>query len=256
MARKLKIFNREIEWYDIKTKSKKIIRSLLYSYLIQQLICSFIYYYLWLVYYSSRKKFINYRNFIQEVEQERAVIVCSWHNRLMMMPFISSFANKKSKKKYHFMALASSHGDGQFVGRVMAKFGFTNIYGSSQRGRKGSRGIDLSSIRQIIRGLKNGNGLGITPDGPKGPNQKVNGEIINIAKLSGAAILPISYSTSNFIQFNSWDKFKMPLPFSKLNFYFGDLIFADKEISKEEELFLKNKLEQDLNFVQEQSLKF
>lgn len=256
MTIKLKIFNREIEWYDIKTKFKKILRSILYSYVFQELICLFIFSYMWLVYLTGRKRFVNSEEFLAQITGLKPVIISSWHNRLMMMPFIARFSNKNGNKKYRFMALASSHGDGQFVGRVMAKFGFLNVYGSSRRGRKASRGIDLSTLRQIIRGLKSGNGLGITPDGPKGPNQKINSEIINIAKISDAAIVPTSFSASNFIQFNSWDKFKMPLPFSRLNFYFGDLIFVDKNITKEDEEKLKLKLENDLNFVQEKSQEF
>ena len=64
--------------------------------------------------------------------------------------------------------------------------------------------------------MKNSQAIGITPDGPRGPNQKINGEVINIARISGADILVVSYSSSKFKIFNSWDKFKLPLPFSKL----------------------------------------
>ena len=48
--------------------------------------------------------------------------------------------------------------------------------------------------------------------------KKINGEILNMAKISGATIFAISYSTSNFIEFKSWDKFKFPLPFGKICF--------------------------------------
>ena len=253
MPRKWKIFQREIEWYDIKTKFKKFVRGLAYSALMQKLICGFIISYMWLVYLSSQKKFVNVENFLANVKAGKPLMVLFWHNRLMMIPFVARFALKKGSAKYKFMTLASHHGDGQFVGRVMNNFGFQNIYGSSKGGRKASRGIDLHSLREIIRGLKNGKGIGITPDGPRGPSQKINGEIISIAKITNAAIIPISYSTSRFIQFNSWDQFKLPLPFSKLCFYFGDLIFVDKNLSKEDEASLRLDLEHKLNFVQEQS---
>lgn len=256
MARKYKIFGREFEWYDIKTKFKKMLRQVGYSFLIQQALCFLISSYLWLVYLTSKKKFINAEFYIEAVKQNKALICTFWHNRLAMIPFLALHVRKKGNMKYKFMTLASNHGDGQFVGKVMKQFGYENIYGSSQGGRKASRGIDLQAVRQIIRGLKNGKGLGITPDGPRGPNQKVNSEIINIAKISSAIIMPVSYSTSNFIQINSWDKFKVPLPFSKINFYYGKEIIIDKNSQKDEEEELKINLENALNYAQQRSEEF
>lgn len=252
MIKKWKIFGRQIEWYDIKTKTKKILRSLVYSRLIQIIICRIIVSYMWLVYISCQRKFLNSEQYIEAVKQQKPLIVSFWHNRLMMVPFVARFAHKENSQ-YKFMTLASHHGDGKFVGRVMTAFGFQNIYGSSQHGRKKSRGIDLHSLREIIRGLKNGKALGITPDGPRGPNQKINSEIIHMAKISGAAIIPVSYSCSRFVQFNSWDKFKMPLPFAKLNFYCGDLMFVSKDLDEAGEELLKIDLERKMNLAQEKS---
>lgn len=253
MIEKWKIFAYKIEWYDIKTKTKKIIRSLFYSALAQNLICRLIVGYMWFVYISSKRKFINCEAYLEAAKQQHPVIIASWHNRLMMMPFIARFAIKKANKNYRFITLASRHGDGQFVGRVMEAFGFYNIYGSSQNGRKKSRGINLHSLREIVRGLKEGKAFGITPDGPRGPNQKINSEIIGMAKISGAAIMPASYSCSRFIQFKSWDQFKLPLPFATICFYCSDFIFVDREITKEVEALLKIKLEKELNLAQEKS---
>ncbi|HLD77343.1 MAG TPA: DUF374 domain-containing protein [Rickettsiales bacterium] len=256
MPRKIKIFGREIEWYDVKTKFKKILRSFLYSVIVQELICLFIIFYIWFVYFTGRKNFIKSAEFLAAIKAGKPIILCFWHNRLMLTSFIPRYANKKLGTNYRFMTLASNHGDGRFVGKIMEKFGFISIYGSSQNGRKATRGIELSSLREIVRGLKNGIGLGITPDGPRGPNQKINSEIINIAKISNAILAPVSYSASNFIEFNSWDKFKLPLPFSKINFYFDDLIYVNKNMSEKEEKKMKIELEKRLNLAQEESEQF
>ncbi len=256
MARKFKIFGREFEWYDVKTKFKKLLRGLFYLGFTQELICYIIIFYMWLVYLTSTKKFVNFEPFTELLRQKRAIILASWHNRLMMTPFVLLSARKKAKLKYNMMTLVSRHGDGRFVGIVMEKFGFKNMYGSSQDSRKSTRGIDLATMRSLIRGLKNGHGLGITPDGPRGPNQKINGEIVNIAKISGAVIVPISYSTSRMIELNSWDKFKIPLPFSKLTFYCGEFFEIDKNLPKEDEEKMRLRLENAMNFAQEESRKF
>jgi hypothetical protein len=136
----------------------------------------------------------------------------------------------------------------------MEKFGLVSIYGSTKDGRKSSRGIDFSSMRQILEGLKKGFSLGITPDGPRGPNQKINGEIINIARISGSTILAMSYSCSRFKQLNTWDNFKIPLPFSKLCFYFDDqLINVARHSSQEEMKKIEQLVEERMNLAQKKA---
>jgi hypothetical protein len=170
-----------------------------------------------------------------------------------MIPFLTR-KPRKLYKDYKIMTLASRHGDGRFVGKVMEKFGFISILGSTKRSKKSSRGIEISSLREILRGLKKGHSLGITPDGPRGPNQKISGELINLAKLSGAEILPVSQTTSNFIQFNSWDKFKFPLPFSKICFYFAEeTIKVSKNLDQKELDDIAQLAEDKMNLVQENS---
>jgi len=250
--KKWNFFGNQFEWYDVKTKVKKILRSFTYSYLVQTIICYIITSYIYLVYFSCKRKFVNAHAALDNIAKNQPMVIAFWHNRLMMIPLMARFINK-FYPQYKFITLASQHGDGQFVGRVMNVFGFRNIYGSSKQGRKKSRGIDFHSVREILRELKNGKSLGITPDGPRGPNQKINSEIINIAKISGAKILPISYSCSNYKNFNSWDKFRLALPFGNLCFYFGDLIEVKKDLSKEEESLLRLELESLINDAQNQA---
>ncbi len=256
MVKKWKIFGIQtnLEWYDVKTKFKQLLRKISYSRLSQEIICTLICGYMKLVFCSSKKIFVNQEILFEVAKNKTPLIIGMWHNRLMMTPF----ASKKIRKKYpnyKFMTLASKHGDGKFVGRVMEKFGLITIFGSSNGGRKASRGIDITSMRKIFNGLKNGDSIGITPDGPRGPNQKINGEIINIARISGAGIIAASYSCSRFKQLNTWDNFKIPLPFSTLCFYFDESpIFVPKKSDEADLKKIKILLEKRLNFVQEKSL--
>jgi len=256
MSKKWKIFgiHTDLEWYDVKTKFKQLLRKITYSWLAQELICLIIISYMKLVFYSSKKTFINHEVILEAAKHRRPIIISFWHNRLMMTLFIAQ-KPRKLYPTYNFMALASKHGDGKFVGKIMEKFGLISIYGSSKDGRKASRGIDFANMRKILEGLKKGYSLGITPDGPRGPNQKINGEIINIARISGAGILPTSYSCSRFKQLNTWDKFKIPLPFSKLCFCFDEApVYVAKNSSPEEIEKIKISVEEKMNAVQEKSL--
>ena len=130
----------------------------------------------------------------------------------------------------------------------MEKFGVINIAGSSQIGRKSSRGIDIHALKEIFRVLKNELGIAITPDGPRGPAQKINGEIIKIAKLSSSPILPIGIGYSRFFELDTWDKFIVPLPFGTICYYCDDLFFVDKEIKEDNIPGLNLLLEEKINF--------
>lgn len=257
MTKKWKIFGvqTDVEWYDVKTKFKKLLRKLTYSWLAQEVICSLIKVYMNLVFFSSKKIFINHEILIEAAKHRRPLLISFWHNRLMMIPFVTQ-EPKKLFTTYNFMTLASRHGDGRFVGRVMEKFNLISIYGSSKDGRKSSRGIDFASLRKILDGLKKGYCLGITPDGPRGPNQKINGEIVNIARISGAGILATSYSSSRFKELKTWDNFKIPLPFSTLCFYCDEKpIYVAKNSEPQELSNIKSAVEKRMDLVQEQSLK-
>jgi lysophospholipid acyltransferase (LPLAT)-like uncharacterized protein len=239
-------------WFDIKTKFKKTIRSIFYTKFGQEFVCLMVTNYIKAVYCSSRVKIIQNESLKQRLKDGKSVIISSWHNQIMMTPFVAIHAKKANKDK-RFAALASKHGDGKFVGKVMERFGIINIAGSSRDGRKASRGIDIHGLKEIFRALKNQLGVAITPDGPRGPAFKINGEIIKIAKLSGSPIVPIGVGYSSFITLKTWDKFKIPLPFSTITYYYGEEIFIDKDIVEKDIPALNLSLVEKMNFATNQA---
>ena len=105
-------------------------------------------------------------------------IVCFWHGRLLMMPF--------AKKGGGGKVLISRHRDGEFIARIVGFFGIGTVRGSY---RKNS----VSSLREILHNLRDNIDVAITPDGPKGPRYAVKKGIVELAKLSGKSLLPVSY---------------------------------------------------------------
>ena len=98
-----------------------------------------------------------------------------------MMPF----ANVRGKGK----VLISRHRDGELIAKVMAFFRLGSIRGSFRKGT-------VSSIREIINSLREGYDVAITPDGPKGPRHTVKDGIVELSRLTGKALVPITYSAS------------------------------------------------------------
>ena len=207
---------------------KKILR----SKLIYSLICWIGSKYIKFVSFSNSWAFIN-KKYVENLwKKNEAFILCFWHGRLLMMPL----SWNKEKK---INVLISAHSDGQLLSKTVKYFNIETITGSSSKG--GSE-----AIRNIIKSLKSGISIGMTPDGPRGPRMKVNSAIIKIASLTGHKIVPLSYSVKKKFFLNSWDKFLVALPFGKGCFVWGKPIKIKKNISTNEDLKLSKRLENNL----------
>ena len=147
------------------------------------------------------------------------VICAFWHGRLLMMPF--AYPGQR------VVILISQHRDGEYMSRIARALGFQVIRGSATRG-------GVRALRQIIRALKEGLNLVITPDGPKGPRAKVKSGVIEIARLTGAPIVPVSFSAVRRRFVKSWDAFLLPLPFSRAVYIWGEPIYVEPMATKEE----------------------
>jgi hypothetical protein len=235
-------------WFIIKNKLKQKIRSFFYSKWGQNLLCLMVVTYIKIVYFTSKKIFIGDETVMQRFKDRQPTIIAMWHRSIMLCPFISNHI-KKVNKVNKIASLASKHGDGKLVGNVMKKFDIINIAGSTRDSKISGRGINISDLKAIFRALKDQLGLAITPDGPRGPSQKINGEIIKIAKLSSVPILPAAIGYSRFFLLNSWDKLIIPFPFGKICYCYGDLFFVDKNSTEQEIANLNSLLEQKINLV-------
>ncbi len=140
----------------------------------------------------------------------KTFITCFWHGRLMMMSYAWPYQPS-------FSMLISSHADGQLIAKTINRLGFDTLAGSTKSG--GSE-----ALRAMVRKLKEGGYVGMTPDGPRGPRMRASSGAVALAKLAGVPILPLSYSARSWKLFSSWDRFILPSPFSKGVFVWGEPI--------------------------------
>jgi lysophospholipid acyltransferase (LPLAT)-like uncharacterized protein len=130
----------------------------------------------------------------------RPLIACFWHQRIMMMRFLW-------REPAPFSVLVSPHRDGRLLARAMRRLGVRVIEGSSNR-------AGTAGLRAVIRTLKAGDCVGITPDGPRGPRMRAQGGIVTAARAAGVAILPVAYSVRRRRLLGTWDRFLVALPFT------------------------------------------
>jgi hypothetical protein len=144
-------------------------------------------------------------------------ILAFWHGRIMMMPYCW-------RRDKTINMLISYHRDGQFIARTVSHFGIDTVAGSSSKG--GS-----AALRALLRSLKSGESVGITPDGPRGPRMRASDGVAQVARLSGAPVIPCAFSARRRILLGSWDRFTLALPFSDGLFIWGEpiLVAADAD---------------------------
>ena len=145
-----------------------------------------------------------------------------------------------SREPFHM--LISAHPDGQLVARAIAHFGIGAIAGSSTRG-----GSD--ALRALVRTLKSGKSVGITPDGPRGPRMRAGDGAVALARLSGAPILPVSVSISRRKVLGTWDRLIVPLPFGRGAVVWGDPIHVPGDADSAALSELTKHLELTLNTI-------
>ncbi len=107
----------------------------------------------------------------------------------------------------------------------------------------------MAAVRRIMRIFRRGWHLAITPDGPRGPRGKVKAGVVELARLTGATLLPLAFGASRGVVLNSWDAFLIPLPFSKGVYVWGEPLHVRRGADEEELAKLRQILEERLQTV-------
>jgi lysophospholipid acyltransferase (LPLAT)-like uncharacterized protein len=144
-------------------------------------------------------------------------------------PFIGSFWHNQVFCAVHFWrsqniaVMISRHFDGEIIARVIGKLGFIPARGSSSRG---AVQVLLEAKHKLQQGLT----LGVTSDGPRGPRYQVKPGPVWLSRQTGVPILPFHIQPKWFWSLKSWDRFQIPMPFTRVLVKFGrPLIVSSQE---------------------------
>lgn len=151
-------------------------------------------------------------------------IYAFWHQRQVFFTY--------SHRHEAVSVLVSRSRDGEMIARTMKLSGIDSSRGSSTRG-------GMAAARELVDAVAAGLDIGITPDGPKGPARQVKPGVLFLAQKLGIPILPLTNALSHRLQFNSWDRFQVPLPFGRAALVYGEPIWikaGDDLQAKAEEL--------------------
>jgi lysophospholipid acyltransferase (LPLAT)-like uncharacterized protein len=213
-------------------------KKLLKKNYVQKIFSFLIALYLLLVRYTCRWTYKGQEHILPYWQSKHPIIVVFWHNRMAMAPFAW-------RSKNPFFMLISQHSDGLIIAQVVRHFGIQCIAGSS------SHGNGFKGLRGILRCLKKGHCVGITPDGPRGPCQVVKEGIFMASYLSQCPVIALSFATTRHRRLSSWDRFFVPLPFGRGMFAWSCPVMPPSQA--EDKMVFMEKVSQALTHVRLQT---
>lgn len=119
-----------------------------------------------------------------------------------------------------FSPLISQSRDGELIAFLSARLGLEPVRGSSSKGA-------VAAQRQLTRLLESGRCPAYTVDGPRGPRFRVKGGIIGLSATEGIPALPMAAIADRHWEFSSWDRFRLPKPFSRIAVIYGPALTVD-----------------------------
>jgi len=175
-------------------------------------------------------------------EDLRQVIFCTWHNRLALSMKLKSILGHRHYQSAGLAGLVSASRDGAFLSAILHRFGVQSVRGSSSR-----RGPQ--ALLELATMTERGYDIAITPDGPRGPRYIVQDGVVALAQVTGLPTVPVSCHVNWKIQLKSWDRFQIPLPFSRCKITIGRLTSVPREISEAGRESLRQTLETELRSI-------
>ncbi len=136
----------------------------------------------------------------------RPVIYILWHSRILPLLY--------HRRDEGVALLISRHRDGGYLSELSERWGYRVVRGSSQRGGE-------VGLLGLVRALKNGSEVALTPDGPRGPAERMKPGALAAAQHANALVVPSGARASSAWWIQSWDRFCVPRPFATVDIVYS-----------------------------------
>lgn len=172
--------------------------------------------------YRFEREGLEHHETARKYHPKGAMVIGCWHEQ--MIAFLSVHSGT-----FPYMAMASRSKDGEYAAFIAKKMGFIPVRGSSRKRGKEKGGKE--AIDTYISNMNEGGRGGITVDGPKGPRHTCKPGIVLIAQQTQTMILPGAAFAQKYWEFNSWDKFKIPKPFTRIKLRYAEPFAVPSELT-------------------------
>ena len=159
-------------------------------------------------------------------------IMAFWHGRIL--PATYYFRNRG------IVVITSENFDGEWIARIIERFGYGTSRGSSSRG--GPR-----ALLQLSRDLAAGRPAGFTVDGPRGPARVSQPGAVWLAKASGHPVLPFHCEAASAWTLGSWDRTQIPKPFTTVAISVGEPFYVPRNATEADIEIYRRRLDDALS---------
>jgi lysophospholipid acyltransferase (LPLAT)-like uncharacterized protein len=217
------------------------------SAFIQALIGGLVAAWMTLVKYTTRWEVLHADRAEPVIRSAQGLIALTFHSRFLLL------TSAWKKQFQHPHVLISKSRDGAVVAWTCRWLGLSTVRGSAKNAAKTKIKGGGKAGREILDAIDQGGCIVITPDGPRGPRQRVPIGPIRLAKISGAPILPCTFAVARRRQFNSWDHFVVPLPFGRGQIIWGTPVTIAADATDADMDAARAKIEAEMNALMAQA---
>jgi len=162
---------------------------------------------------------VSYEEGAQKTLEERPRVASFWHECMIPATYLFRDMGIRVMSSYSY--------DGEFMGRIIRKFGFVAVKGSSSRN-------PIKALLGLRRALDEGWTVAFTLDGPRGPRRKVKPGPAGLARSAGVPMTTFHAAVENAWVLKSWDRMMIPKPFSRVLVRVGKLIPVPPDATDED----------------------
>ena len=179
------------------------------------------------------------RHYDAVVASGRQPVMAFWHGRILPATYYF--------RRRGIVVITSENFDGEWIARIIQRFGFGTARGSSSRG-------GLKAMLQLVRDMERGKPAGFTLDGPRGPARVAQPGAIWLARATGNPVLPFHLEASSYWTTNSWDRTQIPRPFSTVALAVGEPMEVPAEATDEDLEDRRHALEERLSALERRAV--
>ena len=195
---------------------------------------------LWLT--TKVERVVGEEHLNQLIRNDQPVILCYWHQaHVMGLQFV---LNKRKNDGLKLSALVSPSKDGEMAAIAMKDWGVDVVRGSSSR-------TGAQALRDLYQIIKKGYSPVITPDGPRGPAFEFKSGAVMLSQIAKVPMLPIAVTCNRSWHLNSWDRFMLPKPFSKVTIALGEPVQAPKRMDEKMQESLRLEMENTIKALEQ-----
>ena len=173
------------------------------------------------VFRTTRWERIGFESYEADIARGIPRVLCCWHERLVFTPYLRDWTDHK------LTVMASGHADARIASANLLERGIDVI-------ELETSGNNAGALRDAARALRAGQSVGVTVDGPFGPPRQVKPGALVIAALAGVQAAPCTYAVSRSIRLKTWDRFVVPLPWSRGVLAVGDGLMPQRRMTDAE----------------------